>query len=237
MSTSLDEYNEATHDALHRAWSGWGTVDEHVIAHLISPEFLGGPRWPSTRQAHVVVRRDGELLVASDGLADPMEWEDGGDPPVTNGFGVEVYAMSGDEFEDTSVEAIPRTWLGMLLMGVSSTVAQNGPTFARMLQAEGTITVAFGADALPAAAHERYVDGDGLAVVLLGATGKEIPDTVDGPLSPIRLVNAKLLTAAEGAFCVQDGRGSRESREELVRRFHDQGAPLHSSLTRDSVVG
>lgn len=180
MSLMIDiaeEYGPATNRRLNSAWSGWGAVDQQVIAHLISPSFMGGPHWPTTRQAHLIARRDDELLVASDGLADPMEWDDA-DP--SNGYGVEVYAMTADHFEDTSTMAIPGTWLGMVVMGVSSTVAQNGATFGRMLEAEGTLTVAFDASGLPEAANEHYVDEQGAAVVMLGVTGAEIPDVVEG---------------------------------------------------------
>lgn len=233
MIDIVDEHGPATSELLNRTWSGWGAVDEHVIGHLISPSFMGGPQWPTTRQAHLIARRDDELLVASDGLADPMEWDDA---PPSNGFGVEVYAMTDDHFDDTDTMAIPGTWLGMIVMGVSSTVAQNGAMVGRALEAEGTLTVAFDASGLPEPAHERFVDDQGMAVVMLGVTGTEIPDQVEGPLSPIRLVNIKLLTAAEGAFCVQHGSGSRAARKELVRRFREQGTPLHSSLDRPSTV-
>lgn len=234
MSDIVDEYGPATSELLNRTWGGWGVVDQYVIGHLISPAFMGGPRWPTTRQAHLIARRDGELLVASDGLADPVAWDDA---PPSNGFGVEVYGMTGDRFEDASTTAIPGTWLGLVVRGVSSAVAEHGAVFGQMLEAEGTLTIAFNANRLPDAAHERFVDDQGLAVVMLGVTGPEIPDVVEGPLSPIRLVNAKLLTAAEGAFCVRQGSGSREAREELVRRFQEQGNPLYSSLDRPSTVG
>lgn len=208
-------------------------MDPHVIAQMLPSFFMGGPQWPSGRQAHLIARRGDELLVASDGLSDPIEWDDA---PPSNGFGVEVYAMTGDHFDDTGTMAIPSTWLGMIVMGMSSTVAEHRLMVGRALEAEETITVAFDASGLPEAAHERFVDDQGMAVVMLGVTGTEIPDQVEGPLSPIRLVNVKLLTAAEGAFCVQHDSGSRAARKELVRRFREQGNPLHSSLDRPSTV-
>ncbi|SUA77088.1 Uncharacterised protein [Nocardia otitidiscaviarum] len=60
--------------------------------------------------------------------------------------------------------------------------------------------------------------------------------TVAGPLSSIRLVNVKLLTAAEGRFCVNNAIGDDIARRELARRFAEQGRPLWSSLSRPSVV-
>lgn len=213
----------------------WGEVDEHVIGHLVNPSFMGGPSWPATRQAHVIVRRDGGggLLLASDGLADPIEWDDA---PPSNGFGAEVYAMTADTFEDTGTTGLAGEWLGRVVMATSQIVAGNGPSFARMLAENGTLTVGFPNAQLPGEHGAKYMDEAGSLVVMLGLTGPEIPDSVDGPLSSIRLVNIKLLTAAEAAFCIEGGRGDGSARTELVTRFAAQGHVLWSSLYRPSVV-
>lgn len=71
---------------------------------------------------------------------------------------------------------------------------------------------------------------------MIGLTDAEIPDTLTGPLSSIRLVNVKLLTRAEGRFCAGHPEGSAYARNELAQRFVEQGRPLHSSLDRPSVV-
>ena len=67
--------------------------------------------------------------------------------------------------------------------------------------------------------------------VFLGLTEDLLPPVIDGPLSPIRLVNIKLLTVDELAFAVQ---GQADGRRELARRF--SGPVLASSLTRPSVL-
>ena len=53
-----------------------GTVDADVLAPLLNPALMGGPRWPSLRQAWRVIRRADSILIASDGLSDPFEDDD-----------------------------------------------------------------------------------------------------------------------------------------------------------------
>lgn len=77
-----------------QTWSKWGKVEDDVLSHLINPTLRGGPRWPAMRQAFRVVRRDGAVLVASDGLSDPFD-EGKGEPGI-NGFGLEFYAISSE---------------------------------------------------------------------------------------------------------------------------------------------
>ncbi|NUS40331.1 MAG: hypothetical protein HOP97_01680 [Terrabacter sp.] len=132
---------------------------------------------------------------------------------------------------------VAANWLGQLVMSLSNTVAQHGITFTRQLEHWGTLTVAFGGVAIPAAHEEKYVDGAGNVVAVLGLDDeKEVPSTVDGPLSTIRLVSAKLLTVSEADFCVQSGTGQQEAREELGRRFAEQGGKIRSWLGREPVV-
>ena len=58
-------------------WNTVGQVDSDVLAHLINPAFMGGPRWPALRQAFCVVRRPETqtVVLASDGLSDPWDGE------------------------------------------------------------------------------------------------------------------------------------------------------------------
>ncbi|MEV6387930.1 hypothetical protein [Nocardia xishanensis] len=72
--------------------------------------------------------------------------------------------------------------------------------------------------------------------MLLGLTGEGFPGVVAGPLSEIRMVNVKVLTVAETAFCVSGGSGVTDARAEIANRLVAQGDPLWSSLTRPPVV-
>ncbi|MEU1208863.1 hypothetical protein [Nocardia sp. NPDC005825] len=231
-SDELDEsLTFATAEAIDAAWTSWGRLDTDVIAHLINPAFLGGPAWPALRQAHTITRRDNALLVASSGLADPTAWDDA---EPTNGYELEVYGISADPPADSDTITVATSWLGELVRSVSNQVAHFGFRVSGMLDRYDLITLAL-PDLDLADGADTYLD-DGMAVVMLGLTDTELPATVLGPLSSIRLVNVKLLTAAEGRFCVNNAIGDDNARHELARRFAEQGRPLWSSLGRPSVV-
>ncbi len=221
----------ATAEAIDTAWASWGRLDTDVIAHLINPAFLGGPAWPALRQAYTITRRDNALLVASSGLADPTAWDDA---EPTNGYELEVYGISADVPADGDTIAVATSWLGDLVRSVSNQVAHFGFRVTGMLDRYDLITLALPDLDLVDGADD-YLD-DEMAVVMLGLTDTELPATVSGPLSSIRLVNVKLLTAAEGRFCVNNSIGDDNARRELARRFAEQGHPLWSSLSRPSVV-
>ncbi|MBL1073324.1 hypothetical protein JK358_02830 [Nocardia sp. 2] len=225
-------HDDATYAAIDAAWDSWGRRDTDVIAHLFNPAFLGGPRWPALRQAHSIARRDNALLVASSGLADPTEWADAA---PTNGYELEVYGITPDLPLDSDAMTIAHSWFGQTVMTVSNLVAQYGFEVPDLVDRDGVITIELAEAELPAEAAGTYLE-DGAAVVMVGITDRELPATVDGPLSTIRLLNVKLLTAAEGRFCVNNPRGDENARHELTRRFAQQGHPLWSSLTRPSVV-
>ncbi|QLY31138.1 hypothetical protein [Nocardia huaxiensis] len=225
-------HDDATYAVLDAAWDSWGRRDIDVIAHLINPAFLGGPRWPALRQAHTIARRENALLVASSGLADPTAWDDAA---PTNGYELEVYGITPDLPLDSDAMSIAHSWFGQTVMTVSNLVAQYGFEVPDMVDRHGVITIELAEADLPAEAADTYLE-DGAAVVMLGLTAAELPASVQGPLSPIRLLNVKLLTAAEGRFCVDNSMGDDNARRELARRFTEQGHPLWSSLTRPSVV-
>ncbi|GAB0106493.1 hypothetical protein JMUB6875_54790 [Nocardia sp. JMUB6875] len=231
-SDELDEsLTFATAQAIDAAWASWGRLDTDVIAHLINPAFLGGPAWPALRQAYTITRRDNALLVASSGLADPTAWDDA---EPTNGYELKVYGISADLPADGDTIAVATSWLGDLVRSVSNQVAHFGFRVSAMLDRYDLITLALPDLDLVDGADD-YLD-DEMAVVMLGLTDTELPATVPGPLSSIRLVNVKLLTAAEGRFCVNNSIGDDNARRELARRFAEQGRPLWSSLSRPSVV-
>ncbi|WP_282783477.1 MULTISPECIES: hypothetical protein [unclassified Nocardia] len=230
---STEIHDAATWNALSDAWNSWGRLDDDVIGHLINPAFLGGPRWPALRQAHAIARREDALLVASSGLADPTTWDDA---EPTNGYEVEVFGISPDLPTSSGTMAVAKSWLGQMVMTVSNVVAQYGFQVPQMLERYGVITTELSDAQLPDEAADTYLDDNGAIVVMLGLVDREVPTGVAGPLSPIRLVNVKLLTAAEGRFCVDNRMGDDEARRELARRFAAQGQTLWSSLSRPSVI-
>ena len=50
------ETYDQTNQARDKLFSSLGEVDSDVIGHMINPAFMGGPQWPSLRQAFSVIR-------------------------------------------------------------------------------------------------------------------------------------------------------------------------------------
>ena len=95
----------AAAQARRAMWSKVGVVDDDVVAHLINPAFMGGPRWPALRQAFLkVTLPNGLAILATDGLSDPYD-----DVPEPNvGLGIEVFWVT--PLGDVSVGDLPQHW-------------------------------------------------------------------------------------------------------------------------------
>ncbi|WP_157107607.1 hypothetical protein [Nocardia amikacinitolerans] len=248
--TEMDELDiyeryEAQMWALHDdVWNAWGRLDPEVSAPRYQSRFIPAEIWaqmgvqesepPSIdHPSYRVVRRQYGLVVTSLGLSFPATWSDA-DP--TNGIEVEVYAAATDIPADAPFADVMGSWLGQMVMAVAQTASQHGFRFTRNLEHYGTLSVSLPGLDFPPEAAGSYVDEDGLVTVLLGLTGEGFPTAVAGPLSGIRMVNIKLLTLAETAFCVSGASGVTDARAEIANRLVAQGDPLWSSLTRPSVV-
>jgi len=210
-------------EARAQAWQRWGALDSEVLAHLINPSFMGGPRWPALRQSFRVARRSDAVLVASDGLSDPFD--DGEGPEDVNGLGLECFAVS-----DGPLEAVPGSWLFDVVWQMSQFAASRGD-IGGLLADLGLMTTELYDVAIPDPHRARFVNPEGRVGVILGLTEEPLPAAVDGPLSRIQLISGKLLTVDEVGFAVDAG---ADGRRELARRF--PRPVLASSLTRRSVV-
>jgi hypothetical protein len=214
---------QRTYDLRSEAWSRWGVVDGDLVTHLINPYFSGCPRWPALREGFHVVRRGGAILVASDGLSDP--YDEGAGPAAVNGLGLEVFGWSSDP-----IPQVPGSWLFDLVWQASQFAASRDD-IASLLEQYRLLTTELYDVGIPAEHRGRFVSREGRVGVILNLTEEPIPDTIDGPLSTILLVNVKLLTLEELAFVVERG---PEGRIELARHF---SSPIQaSSLLRASVI-
>jgi hypothetical protein len=76
-------------------WKSIGEVDPDVMTHVINPAFMGGPMWPSVRQAFLTINSPERIILASDGLSDPYDdMETNEANAAYNGFGLEVYVST-----------------------------------------------------------------------------------------------------------------------------------------------
>jgi hypothetical protein len=228
---------ERTYAVRSRVWNAWGTLDDYVIAPLINPAFMGGPSWPDLRQAHMASRRPDAVLVTSDGLSDPFREPE---LPRVNGFGIEFYAITTDKelVEYQAITDLVGAWIYTIVGGMSNLEAGETERLAPALERFGTMSVELDASSITEGFNDTYLLPDDGVGVLLGLTDENtLPTVVDGPLSPIRLVNVKLLTRAELDFIATGHvRTDIANRRRLVELLQEQGDPLVSSLRRESVI-
>lgn len=231
-----DRTRFATYEARSAVWNAWGELDQYVIAPIINPGFMGGDFWPDTRQAHVVSRRPDAVLLASDGLSDPFGEPDA---PRRNGWGVEFYGIATDPalVGYQVVMDLASSWLATAVMGMSG-IEASGKHVVPALAEFGTLSVEFDGSRMPGPHRERFVRDNGSITFLVNVTDPAtVPAVIDGPLSPIHLVNVKLLTAAEATSIVAGTVPEQiAARAELAAKLAAQPDPLVSSLDRPSVV-
>lgn len=228
MTDAREAAAMATHEAIAGAWRSWGQLDDDVLTHLINPALMGGPRWPGMRQAYRTARRDdgrAQLLLASDGLADPFDEGEG--PANVNGFELEFYAVSSDP-----IDKVAGSWLWDLVWQMSNFAAQHGG-IRSLLDEMGTISTELWDVKIPDASAEAFVNEHGRVGVILGLPDPLVPARIDGPLSSIRLVNIKLLTLGELEVAAAE---ADPGRARLAQLFAAQGNASHSSLLRPCVL-
>lgn len=223
---------EATSKARDDVWSAWGALEPDVISHLINPSFMGGPRWPAMRQAYRVARRGPDVLIASDGLADPYDAEHG--PQDENGLGLELFAITDDSIARAAegVAQYGATWLHDLVFHCAQLAANHGGV-GSLLDELGAISTELNDVKIPEAHRARYVNEHGRFGILLSPAPAPLPPHITGPLSNIRLLHIQLLALPELAFVVE---GGEPARAELLEKLVAQAVFPRSRLARPSVV-
>lgn len=220
----LEDVFQQTCAARDAFWKEWGDVDPYVLAPLVNPAFMRGPRWPHLRQALATVRRGSLTLLASDGLSDPFDDED---PPTQQGYGVEFFALTKDEIPARATGS----WLCGMLWQICLNAADSGQ-FRSLIDKYGVIVTELYDVPVP----DGWKNAEGRVGVLLGLTESGpsgVPSELALPAGDIRVVNVKLLTLAELNFAAER---RAEGRAELARRFQSAPGAQRSSLSRPSVV-
>jgi Suppressor of fused protein (SUFU) len=218
-----DLFNE-TVDVRNDFWEKIGKKDPYVLTHLINPAFRGGPRWPAIRQAFVKIETPNSVILASDGLSDPFD--DVEEP--NQGFSLECYLESDDPALRKNIAELDQTWQFQLLYEVAQNFAQHGGV-KELLENHGVLSMEFSYLDVP----EPFSDEEGRVGVLLGLESEQIPTSIFGPASDIRLVSIKILTSQELQYILQNGAAGRKKLAEL---FREQGSHHLSTLNRNSVI-
>ena len=192
----------ATCAARDAFYASLGAIDGDVLAPLVNPSLMGGPRWPSLRQAWRVIRRPGSIMIASDGLSDPFEDDD--DIFEPRGYLVEVCVeapLSSVEDDD-----IAGSWLFDLVYQLSQNVADHG-SIDLLVERHGSVSMALDLQAPP----DGLEDENEHVGVLIDATAPTIPAFFDTPYGPVMMLTATVLQPAELAHIgeAEDRAGAR----------------------------
>lgn len=221
-----------------RFWENVGTVESDVLSHLISPTFTGGPHWPTTRQAYRIIRREGSIIIATDGLSDPFQDVCGGG----NGFESELFIETPDIDPDHAGEpgditGISKSWAFELIQNVAGTIAGAGGINDRLdrftvlsIEIPGVSQSHSVATQMP----KRFITQDDCIGIMIGAPKPDFPSEIaDMPLSPVRIVPVTIMTAAELEHVRTSG---PEARITLAAKLLEHGAGHIASFTRPDVL-
>lgn len=231
---------EAGAACLDRHWQAVGSCEADVLGFAISPSFMGGPHWPSTRQAYRIVRRNERIILATEGLSDPFEGVQGDD--LGNGFEMELFIETPDipthaQGAVGDVAPFVDSWTFELLRCVAGTVADAGGYRSR-LERYGVLSLELPGVSQSRAISEQlpahFVSADDCAGVLIGGPAADFPTRLDDmPLSPVTLVPVVLITASELDYVRN---GGAQAREDLAARLNAAGLGHVSHLQRASVI-
>ena len=221
-------YREAFEESCKKRdelWASVGTLDNNVIAPLVNPAIMGGPAWPSLRQAYNIIHLGDGTILASDGLSDPYgnmdEIPENGE---YQGLGLEFYIQTHDSLRVSDTGS----WQLRLLMNVSNFAADDGSLINSFANGN-TFSISLANPGLP----DQFVHPDGYIGALLGMPNPMVPSSLELPIQAIRFINIKLLTVTELTYVMEHG---KEGRNNLEALFQKQPDALYSTIERQSVL-
>ncbi|QYG07821.1 hypothetical protein [Janthinobacterium sp. PAMC25594] len=203
-----------------------GTLDADVLAPLLNSALMGGPRWPSLRQAWRVIRRADSIIIASDGLSDPFEDED--DVFVPRGHLLEVCIEAPlSAFDGDAVQA---SWLFDVIYQVSQNVADHG-SIDLLLQRHGSVSMVLDVRDAPAGLED---ENEQVGVLLTQGTAT-LPPSFDTPYGAVMLLTATVLQPAELAH-IGAAADKAQSRRDLAAALAASPTGHWSVAQRPAVI-
>lgn len=199
-----NEFYEQTLSSRDQLFNSLGDVDPDVIGHLINPALMGGPRWPSLRQAFSVIRDKGSIKIASNGLSDPF---DDIDEP-NNGFRLEVLAETSDDIGND----LSNSWLFKLVYAISQQAAHNGQ-LADLINEYGVLSMELYAEDC---GLQEFQNEKGMVGVMLGVENPKIPKRTQFPAEEIVILTIQLLTPDELEYVAEKGAEGRKHIHDLL---------------------
>jgi len=210
----LIELREQTDTARKAFWRTLGRLDEEAFIPIV----VGGG-WPARRQVwRVIHRAEGRTLVVTDGLSD--FFVDRVEPSV--GFGLELALETNEPLGD-----VEKSWPLLLLERMGNELAEHERVREKVKASFLSMEVA--GHGMP----EPLLTKEGRVGVLLGMEASTLPGCFTMPAGEVRLVTVKVLMPVELAYLLEHG---KRGRDELVRRFVQEGQAHLSRAWRQSVV-
>lgn len=222
MQTFQEHFN-TSQELRNQYWSSIGQLDPDVLSFLINPSLTGGPAWPATRQSFVLVRSNHSSIIASNGLSDPFQDRQ---PSDNNGFKIEFFLETSDQFP--SIEDVKHSWQFDIVYQVSQIAARHGGVYS-LMQDLKYLSVELDNIRVP----DNWKNANNSTGVLLGLQHPARTQFVKLSAEEIYMVNIKLLTPAELAYCAACKDAERLAFGELLL---SAPAPTLSSLERTSVI-
>ena len=201
-----------------------GESDPYLIAPLLNPTFMGGPRWPALRQSWRMVRRPASTLFASDGLSDPFD-----DDLTPLGYRVEVYVETGERFADE--DEAKRSWAFDLVYQASQAVAGAGGIYEAVEHEGMIVTTVFRIPQAP----ERVKDAEDRVGVIIGFPAADIPREMELPGGKVLLLAVTPLLPSELAYIENEADG-QAARRHLVSLLLAQPLAHFATGDRDPVI-
>lgn len=207
-------------------WKGIGKLFPDVVGNMINPSFMGGPRWPSLRQAHIGVQINNGTIIATDGLSDPYDdYDKNPENQSYNGIGIELYTIAESKYNN--IQEIIDSWEFKILRQVSNMAASN-PNISYTLNDYKYISSTVGGIELP----NDFLGENGEVGILLGLKTNEVLDKIKLSIEEISLVNVAILTKKELDYIMQNGaKGRVEIAEKLTEKDY-----YRLSKDRESVI-
>jgi hypothetical protein len=184
---------------------------------------MGGPTWPSLRQAFLTINTPERTILASDGLSDPYDDMDTNSANAPyNGFGLEVYVAT----EKLTVP-VNTTWQFQLAYQAAQVMADQGNVISLINDLTYITTEFYDVDV------PEFRNADGRVGAFIGLPDATMPGEVQLSIEPVKMVNIKLMTLPELEYVINNG---AEGRAKLAALYMAQGNATLSTLHRASVI-
>ncbi|WP_108867883.1 hypothetical protein [Aquimarina aquimarini] len=223
---NYEKHFEISCEKRNSFWKEIGSLETDVLSHMINPSFMGGPTWPSLRQAFIKIDTSNSTIIATDGLSDPYsDYDTNKENQGYNGLGFELY-LESEKLED--LDTVKNSWQFDILYQASLLAADNG-NLINMFQKYTYLSTELYAKKVP----EQFVNEEGRVGVLMGLQSNVVPSKVALSIEPVMLINVKLITPAEIKYITDNGASGRN---EIAEKIMKEENSTLSTLERKFVL-